>query len=77
MDEMKLNLSTKIMRAIVAKIITKTIKKKLGYKINIQLNELSAELIDGEVHVHTNVDAELGKDDFSKLIKSLSKEEEP
>lgn len=72
---MKLNVSTNFMRKIIAKIIMKVIKKKLGYKVNLELNELSFSVIDGEVHLHTNVDARLDKEEFNKIIKMATQEE--
>lgn len=72
MDEMKLKLSTKFMRGMVAKIISKFVKKKCGYKIDIQLNEIDVEVIDGKAHLHTNVDLEMDNEEFKKLIKTIS-----
>lgn len=75
MDEMKLNVSTKFMRKAISTIISKIIKKKLGYKVDLQLNELSFDIIDGEVHLHTNVDAKLDKEEFNKIINLAMKGE--
>ena len=71
MDEMKLNLSTKFMRSLVASLITKAIQKKLGYKVDIQLSELSAEVVNGQAHLHVNVDAKLDNDEFKKILESI------
>ena len=71
MDEMKLTLSTKFMRNVVAKIIAKIIYKKTGYKVNIQLNELNINVIDGETHISTSVEAKLSSDEFIKIMKSV------
>lgn len=71
MDEMKLNISTKLLKGIIAKIVTKIIRDKLGYGINLTINELNAEMIDGEVHLHVNVDGNMSKEEFGKLISSL------
>ena len=70
MDELKLRLSTRFMRSIVTKIIKKAIFKKFGYQIDILLNELEVETIDGKVHIHANVDAELDNAEFLKIIKN-------
>lgn len=70
MDEMKLTLSTKFMRNVVAKIIAKIVYKKTGYKVNIQLNELDINVIDGETHISTSVEAKLSSDEFIKIIKN-------
>lgn len=71
MDELKLKLSTKFMRGIIAKIISKAIYNKLGYKIDIELNEIVIEMIDGKVHLHTNVDASIDNEEFKNIVKSV------
>lgn len=71
MDEMKLNLSSKFMRNIVAKLLSKTIYKKTGCKVDIQLNELKVSVIDGDTFVSTSVEARLDNHEFAKIIKSI------
>lgn len=71
MDELKVKLSTRFMRNIVTKIIAKTIFKKFGYKVDIQLNKIEVEAIDGKVYLHVDVDAETTNEDFAKIIKSI------
>ena len=71
MDVLKLKLSTKFMRDMVAKLITKALQKKLGYNIDILLNEIEVKNEDGKIHVHVNVDAEVNNDDFAKIVKSI------
>jgi hypothetical protein len=70
MDELKLILGTKFMRGIVTKIIAKAILKKTGYHVDIDLHEISAEVVDGKVYLHTNVDAVINKEDLVNIIKS-------
>ena len=74
MDEMKRKLSTKFMRGMVSKLISKAIYKKLGYKVDIQLNDINVEFIDGETSIHADVDLRLDKEGFTKLIKSTNSE---
>lgn len=76
MDEMKVKLSTKFMRGIVAKLIAKAIQKKLGVKINIQLNDLDISVIDGKTKIATNVEVELESKEFMKLMKNIGEEED-
>lgn len=71
MDEMKLKLGTRFMRNIVAKLITKTVYKKTGYRINICLNELDINVVDGEAHISTSVDVKLDSDEFMKIVKNI------
>ena len=70
MDELKMSLSTKFMKGIVTKIISKAILKKTGYNINIQLNEIKLETVDGKVYLHADVDAEINNEDFINIIKN-------
>lgn len=76
MDEMKVKLSTKFMRGIVAKLISKAIQKKLGCKIDIQLNDLDISVVDGETKVLTSVELKLESKEFVKIIKSIGAEED-
>ena len=71
MDEMKLRLSTRFMRNIVAKLISKTIQKKYGYKVNVQLNELDIRIVDGETRISTNVEANINSKEFMKIMKDI------
>lgn len=75
MDELKLKLSTKFMRNLVAKLITKIIQKKLGYKVKIQLNELEVKVIDGDAVVLANVEAKMDNKEFMKLLLNIDEEE--
>ena len=74
MDEMKLKLSTKFMRNIVAKLITKAIQKKIGYKVNIQLNELDINVLDGETKIHTNIEVSCNSNEFMKIMNAIGEE---
>ena len=70
MDELKLILSSRFMKGIVTKIIAKTIKNKTGYEIDIELNEVAVEVIDGKVHLHVDAKAEMQSDDLWHIVKS-------
>lgn len=70
MDELKLILSTKFMRGIVTKIIAKAILKKTGYQVDIDLNEISVEVVDGKAHLHVNADAAINTNDLLDIVKS-------
>jgi hypothetical protein len=71
MDELKLKLSTKFMRGIVAKLISKTISSKLGYNVSVQLNEIDIRTEDGKIRLHADVDAEISNEEFVHIIKSI------
>ena len=71
MDEMKVKLSTNFMRSIVSKVISRAIYKKYGYRVDIQLNVLDVNIIDGETKIATNVEVKLESKEFMKIVKSL------
>lgn len=75
MDEMKIKLSTRFMRNVVAKLIAMMIYKKTGYKVDIHLNELDVNVIDGETHISTNVEAKLSSSEFMKIMKNVGLED--
>ena len=72
MDELKLKLSTRFMRGIVAKLVSKAISKKMGYDIDILINEIEAKMEDGNVNFHADVDVKVSEDEFKKIMKSIS-----
>lgn len=76
MDEMKIKLSTKLMRGIASKIASKVIASKLGVKADIQLNGISIEKIDDKIHLHLDVDADIYEKDLLKITRLANLEEE-
>lgn len=71
MDELKLNLTTKFMRGILAKFIAKAIRKKLGCNVDILINQISVTAVDGKVHIHADIDGETTNDDLIKMVKTI------
>ena len=71
MDELKLNLSSKFMKGIVTKLIAKAIYKKTGYKIDVELNSINVEVIDGKTHIHANVDVEIDNNELKKIVSTI------
>lgn len=71
MDEMKLKLSTKFMRGIVSKLIARSIYKKYGYRVNVQLNDLDINIVDGETTINTNIEAKISSEEFRKIMTKL------
>jgi hypothetical protein len=74
MDLLKIKLSTKFMKGLVAKIISKRIYKQLGYKIDIQLNDVQIDVIDGDVQIHLDVDGKMNKTEFSRIMERIDEE---
>lgn len=71
MDELKLKLSTKFMRGIVANLVSKAIAKKVGYNIDILLNEIEVKNEGGKIRLHIDADAEVENSEFIKMLKSI------
>lgn len=71
MDELKLKLSTNFMKGIVSNIITKTLYKKFGYDIDVQINDIKVETVNGKIKLHVDVDGEVTNKEFVKIIKSI------
>ena len=70
MSVLKVDLKANFMRGIIAKIVEKQIVKKTGYKAKIFLNGIEVETTtDGRITLHVDVDAEMNKDDFMKIVK--------
>lgn len=71
MDELKLKLSTKFMRGIVAKLIGTTVRKKLGCDIDVYLNNIEVVTTEDKIQLHIDVDADMTNGEFAKLINSI------
>ncbi len=69
MDEMRIE--SRFATSIVSKLITLLIKKKFGYDVKLILNEINASVIGGKTRVHLDLDAELDKEELSKILKSI------
>ena len=74
MDLLKIKLSTKFMKGLVAKIISKRIYKQLGYKVDIQLNDVQIDVVDGDVQIHLDVDGKMNKTEFSRIMERIDEE---
>lgn len=74
MDMLMLKLSTKFMKGIVAKIISKKVYKKLGYKIDLQLNDIQVDTINGDVRLHVDVDTKMSRTEFERLMEELGED---
>ena len=69
MDEMKI--VSKFTTNMISKLVKKVLRKKTGYNIDIQLNAITAKIDDGKTHIHLDADAELGKEELTKILKSI------
>ncbi len=66
-----MKIESKFTTGIVSKIVEKAVRKKLGYDVDIVLNGFRTTVLDDKTHIHLDVDLELGKDELSKLLKSI------
>lgn len=71
MDEMKIKLSTKLMRGMAAKLLSKLILDKTGLKTKIEVNELQADMKNGKINFHLNIDGELDDDSLIKINRLI------
>lgn len=71
MDIMKLKLSTKLMRGIAAKLIERAIRKKFGCKVNIRLDELDVNAINGNAAIKVNAEITMDDKEFNEIIKKV------
>lgn len=74
MDEMKIKLSTKLMRGFVSKLVSRAISKKLGCKVDLSFEEIDIATVGDEIRIHANVDGKISKDDFAKIIKDIKED---
>ena len=62
------------MKGLVDKNKTKRIYKQLGYKIDIQLNDVQIDIVDGDVQIHLDVDGKMNKTEFSRIMERIDEE---
>lgn len=62
---------SKFTTGIVSKLAEVALRKKLGVDADITLNEVQVTVVDGKTHVHLNLDAELGKEELTKILKNI------
>ena len=70
MDELKIAINSAFMKHIIKTVLSKAIEKKLGYKIDIQINEIKADVTGGIVKLHLDIDGQMTTDELRKLLKS-------
>lgn len=71
MDIMKLKLSTKLMRGIAAKLIERAIRKKFGCKVNIRLDELDINAVNGNAAIKVNAEITMDDKEFNEIVKKV------
>lgn len=69
MDEMRINLSSKLMRGLLTKVITSTIKKTFGLSVDVNLTKLEIVMTNGKIFIDTNISASTDSEPVINLIK--------
>lgn len=62
---------SKFTTGIVSNIAKSVVRKKLGYDVDIQVNQIHTTIVDGKTHIHLDLDAELSKEELTKMLKSI------
>lgn len=73
MDEMKLKLSTKVMRRFVADMVAKTIFNKFGIKPEIDVNTIELEMVSGKLTFHVDANGSFNQNEILKLTRVINK----
>ena len=66
-----MKIGSKFTTGIISKLVSMVIRKKFGYDVQLKLNEVTATVNDGKMHVHLDVDAELTKEELNKILASI------
>ena len=74
MDILKLNLGSKLLRGIAAKLIVKYIKKHFDCDTELKLNDLKLSYVDGDVIVKTDLQLKVNGDDVKKILAQIDEE---
>lgn len=74
MDEMKLKLSTRLLKGVVAKLLSRLVYSKTGCKVNIHIDELDVWMLDGNTTVRANLELKMKSEEFKRLMTEIDKE---
>lgn len=74
MDEMKIKISTRFMKGIIAKIIAKSISKKFGFKPEIRIHDIDAEMKNGRIRFHIDVEGSMDEKAFVKIYQLIDED---
>lgn len=69
---MKLNLSSDFTKNMVSKLLSSLIRSKLGYDIDIQLDDLDLQVVDGDAQIKTSVRANIDKRELNKILQNVT-----
>lgn len=66
-----MRIESKFTTNVVSKLLTWGLRKKLGYNVKLALNEANATVIDGKTHIHLDLDADLEKDELTRILAGI------
>lgn len=69
MDEMKF--ISNFLNGTISKVVGCIIRKKVGVDTNIDIKEIHMTTTDNTIKLHLDLNAEMKKEDVTKLLKSL------
>lgn len=70
-----MQIKTRFMRSVIAKLIGIAIKNKLSYKVKVQLDDIDIRIDEEIAHVHVNGGFDMKVDDLKKFAKFIDEEE--
>lgn len=75
MDEMRIKLSTKLLRGLVSKLISKVVYKNIGVRPDINVRDIELDMREGKTYFHIDVDGSIGNEVILKLNNLIDSEE--
>ena len=69
MDEMKIQSAWTT--GVISKVIRTILRKKIGYDIDIQINSIKVNIVDGKASIHIDTDAKIETNELMKIIKNF------
>lgn len=75
MDEMRIKLSTKLLRGLVSKLISKAVYKNIGVRPDINVRDIELDMREGKTYFHIDVDGSIGNEVVLKLNNLIDSEE--
>ena len=71
MDEMMFKLRSSFLKKVAAKVLSNLVYNKLGYRIDISIDKLEIESVNGDTTVAANVEMKLSSSEFAKIMKKI------
>ena len=69
---MKLNLSSDFTKNMISKVLSSVIRNKLGYNVDVRLNGLDVQIVDGNARITVNAQADVAKSELNKIVQNIT-----